>query len=906
MGCGAAGGRAAPRDREGGAGVVKSTRRPSWAGMSFFLRIVLLIFAKAPPGTSNQQWSDEVAASSVVQATLGANSTRRGLPLLGFGNELSWQRANDSELAAVVSAAGSAAARYPGGVAADFWDWRAGCACTCPFAGCWDPTNVRVPPPVWARYLNASNWTVPGADVGVFAAALRAKTIFDLNVVQGNASWQVEGLESFHHLGVPVELVELGHEVWDPLQNQKTWANGTGYLAAMQPYISAVSSRFPKAQIALAGMSAGDAANAEWNRAVLSHPESKGAHAATLDFYTVLDIDPTKALQPSQAAVIFAKAFDTVAKQAAHADETIPTSMRIWITEFGHRGPNSTWSMPSFDGTWLEGLYSGTVLLLLLRTERIDVALPYCLTCPDRNAPAFTRGGTGLPPPISFPGSSWKLTARGHVFREIFTTARTALYQQPNAVTPVTMQQLDFNPNVPLVATTADRINTSSLIGWAFLRDYVTTAAVIMHLGPNATTVDLSAAVPKTGSDNWRLTITWSRDADALVRNSTAVGALRQEFSLLAESRVLLVPPFALVTLVALPGQASLAQFPWKSDDESSAVILDGPTVWPWLLDYCHYLAVVAVLILCMMSVRQSGQMQRQMALLQANQEKMQLAQTSGAVTTGNITAGGAPPTTPSAALRRRVARGTPTIDASDVSYECAFQTNFKYAVTRSVEDKFQKEAISILDFGAIPNGVTDCTAAMQHAIDFVTTSEDDQVESGFARPLLIPPGTYVFSQVNWRGSLHIIGAGGILKMNAGNVGSIFGSPPQEWWHGEPAAVNSSTVVFDNVILDGSCAPKAAWEALHLPNYSDSHFATDDPTSSWRAGFMIGMDEFATVEFHRCRFINFARGVCTNACGTAIMRDCNSDCVASWGQVLFVPERCDRVVFCGNTCLGTP
>ena len=81
-------------------------------------------------------------APPVVLVTLDRNFTR-GVPLLGFGNELAWQRANDSALAAAVAAAGSAVARYPGGTPSNFWDWRSGCSCTCPLGGCWDP--VRTP-----------------------------------------------------------------------------------------------------------------------------------------------------------------------------------------------------------------------------------------------------------------------------------------------------------------------------------------------------------------------------------------------------------------------------------------------------------------------------------------------------------------------------------------------------------------------------------------------------------------------------------------------------------------------------------------------------------------------------------------------------------------------------------------
>eukprot|EP01051_Picozoa_sp_SAG22_P020198 SAG22_NODE_3989_length_1435_cov_1.615269_1_plen_453_part_01 len=433
------------------------------------------------------------AVAPPVLVTLDPNFTR-GVPLLGFGNELAWQRANDSALAAAVAAAGSAVARYPGGTPSNFWDWRSGCSCTCPLGGCWDPANERAPPPVWARYLNASNWTAPGADISSFTLPLHAATVFDLNVVQGNASWQVAGLRSFRGQGVPIELVELGNELWDPVQNQKRWADGAGYLAAMQPYLSALAAAFPRARLALVGMGAGGAANTAWNRAALGAPGSRGAHAATVHFYTPLDIG-SRPVEPSQAAGILATAFEVAAQQQAHADATIPAPMRIWVTEFGHRASSTSWALPSLDGTWLEGLYGGATLLLLLRMERVDVALPYCLACADPNASAFTRGPHGLPPPISEPGSDWRLTARGHVFREIFTIARTAEYQGRGVTAaPVTMREMKFAPDVPLVV--GGRVNTSSLVGWAFVHNEsgpsAATAAVMIHLGNTSTTLDIT------------------------------------------------------------------------------------------------------------------------------------------------------------------------------------------------------------------------------------------------------------------------------------------------------------------------------------------------------------------------------------------------------------------------------
>eukprot|EP01046_Picozoa_sp_COSAG06_P080569 COSAG06_NODE_27836_length_585_cov_1.370370_1_plen_88_part_10 len=56
-------------------------------------------------------------------------NSSRGLPLLGFGNEIVLQDVDDAALAAAAAAAGGRALRYPGGAPSNSWDWRLGC-CT--------------------------------------------------------------------------------------------------------------------------------------------------------------------------------------------------------------------------------------------------------------------------------------------------------------------------------------------------------------------------------------------------------------------------------------------------------------------------------------------------------------------------------------------------------------------------------------------------------------------------------------------------------------------------------------------------------------------------------------------------------------------------------------------------------
>ena len=107
----------------------------------------------------------------------------------------------------------------------NFWDWAChneGCCTTkslTPPARCEQHGYAKAPPAAWAEFVRAAKFKEDGASGW-------PATVYDLNVVQTNASYQVEGLKQFVAQGLPVELVEFGNELYDPQQNQGACSHG--------------------------------------------------------------------------------------------------------------------------------------------------------------------------------------------------------------------------------------------------------------------------------------------------------------------------------------------------------------------------------------------------------------------------------------------------------------------------------------------------------------------------------------------------------------------------------------------------------------------------------------------------------------------------------------------------------
>ena len=432
------------------------------------MRMLLCSLASAAGGTGGTGTGDGVVSPSRPGGVMAENddiprlvvgiqpNSSRGLPLLGFGNEIVLQDVDDAALAAAAAAAGGRALRYPGGAPSNSWDWRLGCCTviapneTAPTCGrhAWNDNDGygHAVPASWARYVQRSS---VGGEQPV--------TIFDLNVVESNVSFQLEGLRALAKAGVKIEMLELGNELYDGQQNLGRWSDGAGYAKAMKPFLAALTAAFPEAKTAVVGSGWWPGMDSGWQSAVL---ENTTATAATFHFYTSLDTHGiSEATVAERAPVLLSEAFATAEHIHADAERTIPSQLRIWITEFGHYGSyaQGQWATTEIDGTWLEGLYSGAALVLALRTSRVDVVMPYCLVCADQNAPSFTSGSPwgSLVPANESDKVQWSLTPRGAVLSAVMQAVAKARAASTTHGIPVTMQELTFTAPAPTRSVSA-------------------------------------------------------------------------------------------------------------------------------------------------------------------------------------------------------------------------------------------------------------------------------------------------------------------------------------------------------------------------------------------------------------------------------------------------------------------
>eukprot|EP01012_Entosiphon_sulcatum_P045099 TRINITY_DN6005_c0_g1_i2.p1 TRINITY_DN6005_c0_g1~~TRINITY_DN6005_c0_g1_i2.p1 ORF type:complete len:450 (-),score=84.00 TRINITY_DN6005_c0_g1_i2:134-1483(-) len=428
-----------------------------------------------------------VAGSSTAvatQVTVDAQG-ERPVVLYGLGNELVFQSVNDTQLNTLVRQTYGSVARYPGGTPSDYWLWSIGWINrTSDRSGCSNLPVRSADPSEWALYAKAA-----GADAPLH-------TVFDLNQLQTNLSYQIEGLLAHQKAGTPIRYIELGNEMYDSTRPDvlARYPQPADYAAAMQSWVEGLRGAFPPAslRIAIIGCSYWEGQQgreAAWNSQVLTSPAAQMADAATIHVYIHL---PDGYVNQTAVPGIMATAFGQLEMQRLHLQQSVPSHLGLWVTEFGTFGPTNP---PDLQSTWVQGVFRVLFELLLPAIDRVEMVLPYCVVCGDPNQPAFQQPG---------PGQPYAPTPQGALESFVLSALRGGGGATTHNTTATTMAPLLFTPNPVLDPSVP---TSRALVGWiarsSSSGNGTSSSVVVLNVLPTAqTALDFQQILYPSVGDN--------------------------------------------------------------------------------------------------------------------------------------------------------------------------------------------------------------------------------------------------------------------------------------------------------------------------------------------------------------------------------------------------------------------
>lgn len=406
----------------------------------------------------------------ITSWTLGLNGENAGGPVYsnaGFANALAGY--------------GAGTLRYPGGTAANFWDWRQG----------WYQPNGPWPGEPGNRIDNT---------LATFASIVTrtgATPVFDVNVVtwQGRIASDADVpamiadtlslLRAARDAGIPVLRVELGNELYlsgpspGNIQYQRRFPTPVGYAAVVDRFAVAVAAEFPSAKVA-GSAAITDYVNglsprrANWNAGLL--PNLHSTSAVTLHL-NVRVHDPNL----SPANVLGTMVRQMRALSANQLPQLRQYGLDAWVTEFNmaDETPGSV-----FQGTWLHGMAVGTIALSLVSLPGVGQLAMHNVTGNARAAALFRDNhGFGASGAATTP---YALTASGTVLGFVQDALRGATTAQ--ALTFANAPALGWQDAPGLLGVRADAGTHPSVI--------------LLNLTGQPTTVDVSGVV--TGAFSYR------------------------------------------------------------------------------------------------------------------------------------------------------------------------------------------------------------------------------------------------------------------------------------------------------------------------------------------------------------------------------------------------------------------
>ncbi|MVU75743.1 hypothetical protein GPX89_00615 [Nocardia sp. ET3-3] len=333
----------------------------------------------APPGHADPvpqsyRMTPEQLSRTADREFFGVNGAR----IISAENARQW---HDPVFQDALTAVGPGLVRVQGGTTSQWIDWRTGLFDERPGGGFAGRNDGRPP-------LTLADW----ADI---VRRTGATPLFDLNVVTSTLDDQLDMLREARRLGMPVRYVELGNELWVPMQvYEDIYPTGADYARTMNEWIAAIRREFPQARIGVAAaddslvMGAGFGQRyADWNQEL--YATIRDADAVTFHPYWI--VDPIAADIGSTAVggvVNWTHVADTVLRD-------MPSGLQAWFTEYNQMGKEATPPLdrlPAVQQTWAVGLSVASFTLRALLDPRAGMAVMHCAL---NGAPSTTTGGGG-------------------------------------------------------------------------------------------------------------------------------------------------------------------------------------------------------------------------------------------------------------------------------------------------------------------------------------------------------------------------------------------------------------------------------------------------------------------------------------------------------------------------------
>jgi hypothetical protein len=352
--------------------------------------------------------------------------------------------------------------RYPGGTISQYWDWQNGR----PFpASAW-AVNGGV-------YLNNSHVSAPMVSFPLseykkLLDSLNAKAVFVLNVHSRSMSDQMDMLRAAQNEGIPVEFVELGNELYFEIADfTARYPTAGSYAREMNVWTDSIKNIFPDSRIAITGTSTkpflpnGNPVPLRirtWNDSIYAFYNY--TDAITLHNYfrhnnTIQNPDPSQVLS---------SAFSEWDTARVYSVNTINNGMQVWFTEYNLNDQLSNYTVAT---TWLHGLFTAAIHLLLLEENKISMILNHQVTgsAPYASLASYTGFGDTL---------TNKLTAEGNAMRLLHKAYKNKSFADKIV--------FSFNPSV-----TYNGYSRPSLTAW-MMYDSTTRNIVVLNTSANTFT----------------------------------------------------------------------------------------------------------------------------------------------------------------------------------------------------------------------------------------------------------------------------------------------------------------------------------------------------------------------------------------------------------------------------------